>query len=65
MKPIHVGLVADPASPTHMAHRISDLDPPDDGDAWDIEVVSERSAGDVEPHGRAVRPHSVQSATPG
>jgi hypothetical protein len=43
MKPIHVGLVADPASPTKIAHRISDLDPPggEDRDAWDIEVVSE------------------------
>jgi hypothetical protein len=43
MKPIHIGLVADPASPTEMAHRISDLDPPggEDADAWDIEVVSE------------------------
>ena len=43
MKPIHIGLVADPASPTEMAHRISDLDPPGGEDAavWDIEVVSE------------------------
>ena len=43
MKPIHVGLVADPASPTKVARRMSDLDPPDgeDHDAWDIEVVSE------------------------
>jgi hypothetical protein len=43
MTPIHVGLVADPASPTAMAHRLSDLDPPggDDGGAWVFEVVSE------------------------
>ena len=43
MKPIHVGLVADPAAPTEVANRISDLDPPgrDDHKAWDIEVVSE------------------------
>ena len=43
MKPIHIGLVADPASPTEIARRMSDLDPPDgeDRDAWDIEVVSE------------------------
>ncbi len=43
MKPIHVGLVADPASPTEIANRISDLDPPgrEDRGAWDIEVVSE------------------------
>jgi hypothetical protein len=43
VKPIHVGLVADPASPTEIAHRVSDLDPPDGEErgAWDIEVVSE------------------------
>ena len=43
MKPIQVGLVADPASPTEIARRMSDLDPPggEDRDAWDIEVVSE------------------------
>ena len=43
MQPLQVGLVADPASPTEIAHRVSDLDPPggEDRDAWDIEVVSE------------------------
>lgn len=43
MKPFNVGLVADPASPTQMAHRIKDLDPPtgEHHDAWHIEVVSE------------------------
>jgi hypothetical protein len=43
VKPIQVGLVADPAAPTEIAHRVSDLDPPDGEDrgAWDIEVVSE------------------------
>ena len=43
MKPIHVGLVADPASPTKIARRMSNLDPPgrEDRDAWDIEVLSE------------------------
>ena len=43
MKPIQVGLVADPALPTDIAHRIGDLDPPGDGHRapWDIEVVSE------------------------
>src|SRR5512133_2270553 len=43
MKPIHIGLVADPASPTEMAHRISDIGPPggEDAGAWDIEVLSE------------------------
>jgi hypothetical protein len=43
MDPIHIGLVADPASPTKIARRMSALQPPD-GDgrrAWDIEVVSE------------------------
>src|SRR6187200_1112332 len=43
MMPIHVGLVADPASPTKIARGISNLDPPggEDRGAWDIEVVSE------------------------
>ena len=43
MKPINVGLVADPASPTEIARRMTGLDPPNgaDRDAWDIEVVSE------------------------
>src|SRR4051812_33779012 len=43
MKPIRVGLVADPASPTQIARQISDLDPSggEDRDAWDIELVSE------------------------
>src|SRR4051794_6659908 len=42
MKPIRVGLVADPASPTKIAHRISDLEAPrgDGHGSWDIEVVS-------------------------
>jgi hypothetical protein len=43
MTPIHVGLVADPASPTTIARRLRDLDPPRDRarHVWDIEVVSE------------------------
>jgi hypothetical protein len=43
MKRIQVGLVADPASPSEIARRLSDLEPPGGGDreAWDIEVVSE------------------------
>jgi hypothetical protein len=43
MKPINVGLVADPAKPTQIARRMSDLHPPggEDRDAWDIEIVSE------------------------
>ena len=43
MKPIRVGLVADPTAPTAIAHQISDLDPPrgEGVDAWEVEVVSE------------------------
>src|SRR3954451_6376921 len=43
MKLINVGLVADPASPTEIASRMSDLDAPggEDRDAWSVEVVSE------------------------
>src|ERR1700712_3138428 len=42
MKPIRVGLVADPAAPSEIAHRIGDLEPPGGRDrgAWDVEVVS-------------------------
>ena len=38
-----VGLVADPAAPTEIARRMSDLQRPgdEDGGAWDLEVVSE------------------------
>jgi hypothetical protein len=50
MKRIQVGLVADPASPTEIAHRLSDLAPPGgaDRDAWDIEIVSEPFTTDCE-----------------
>lgn len=49
MKPIHVGLVADPASPTEVARRMSDLQPPGAGrEAWDIEIVSESFTTDCE-----------------
>jgi hypothetical protein len=43
MNRINVGLVADPASPTEIARRMSGLDSPagEDRDAWDIEIVSE------------------------
>jgi hypothetical protein len=43
MERIRVGLVADPASPTQIASRMSGLDPPGGPDRvlWDIEVVSE------------------------
>src|SRR3954452_19320234 len=50
MKPINVGLVADPASPTEIARRLDDLDPPGgaDGRGWHIEVVSEPLTTDCE-----------------
>ena len=40
---VQVGLVADPASPTKIARRLSNLQSPggEGRDAWDIEVVSE------------------------
>jgi hypothetical protein len=43
MKLVNVGLVADPASPTEIARRMSGMDPPggEDRDAWSFEVVSE------------------------
>ncbi|MFD1715293.1 hypothetical protein ACFSBZ_12510 [Amnibacterium flavum] len=43
MEPIRVGLVADPASPTQVARRMTDLVPPSgaDADVWDVELVSE------------------------
>jgi hypothetical protein len=43
MEPIHVGLVVDPAAPTKIARRMSNLHPPggEDADAWDIQVVSQ------------------------
>jgi hypothetical protein len=43
VKTIHIGLMADPESPTEIAHRISDLRPSggNGGDDWNIEVVSE------------------------
>lgn len=43
MEPIRVGLVADPASPTAVARRMTDLTPPVDADAdgWIVELVSE------------------------
>ncbi len=43
MDRIHVGLVAEPASPTKIARRMGDLEAPgrEGGDARDLEVVSE------------------------
>jgi hypothetical protein len=43
MEPIRVGLVADPASPTAVARRMTDLTPPlaADADGWIVELISE------------------------
>ncbi len=42
MEPIHIGLVADPASPTEIARRLGPLDLPERGGrGWDVEVLSE------------------------
>ncbi|MEV5968229.1 hypothetical protein AB0L70_41065 [Kribbella sp. NPDC051952] len=41
MESIRVGIVADPAAPTVIARRLTDLSPLDGRDAWDITVVSE------------------------
>jgi hypothetical protein len=41
MKPMRVGLVADPAAPTQIARRMTDLSPLDGSGAWDVTVVSE------------------------
>jgi hypothetical protein len=43
MNRINVGIVADPASPTEIARRLTGLGSPagEDRDTWDIEVVSE------------------------
>jgi hypothetical protein len=56
MKPILVGLVADPALPTHMAHRIKDLEPPtgERHRAWAIQVVSEPFTAGCEDVGTAL-----------
>jgi len=50
MKPIRVGLVADPAAPTAIARQISDLAPPrgEGANSWDVEVVSEPFTTDCE-----------------
>jgi hypothetical protein len=56
MKSIRVGLVADPASPTEVARRMSDLEPPggENADVWHIEVVSEPFTTGSEDVGTAV-----------
>jgi hypothetical protein len=55
MKPIRVGVVADPASPTQVARRLTDLDPPGGDAAWDIEIVSEPFTIDSEDVDTALR----------
>jgi hypothetical protein len=41
MKPLRVGLVADPAAPTEVARGMTDLGPGDGSDPWDVSVISE------------------------
>lgn len=41
MRKLRVGLVADPAAPTAVARRMSDLTSPRTGQSWDIDIVSE------------------------
>ncbi len=41
MSSVRLGLVADPAAPTELAHRLTDLCPVEGSDEWDIAVVSE------------------------
>jgi hypothetical protein len=65
MKLINVGLVADPASPTEIARRMSGIDPPGGGDrdAWSIEVVSEpftMGSDDVDTAVARLREHARQ-----
>ncbi len=55
MRTVHVGLVADPAAPTAIARRLSDLSPPDGDVRWDITVVSEPFTTGSEDVGVAVR----------
>ena len=51
---IRVGLVADPAAPTEMAQGMTDLQPSDGSDVWDITVVSEPFTTGSEDVGTAV-----------
>ena len=55
MEPIHIGLVADPASPTAIARRLGPLDLPERGGrGWDIEVLSEAFTVGSEETGNAL-----------
>jgi hypothetical protein len=48
VKSIRIGLVADPAAPTAIARRMTDLSALDGSDAWDVTVVSEPFTTDSE-----------------
>ena len=62
MGSLRVGLVADPAAPTDIARRLTDLGPTDGSEPWDITVVSEpfttgsedveTATGRLQDHGR-------------
>jgi len=54
MEPIRVGLVADPAAPTEIAHSMTNLSPRDGDDVWDVTVVSEPFTTGSEDVGAAV-----------
>ncbi|MEI5674700.1 MULTISPECIES: hypothetical protein [unclassified Nocardioides] len=54
MQRIQIGLVADPAAPTAIARRMSDLGPGEKGASWDIAVVSEPFTTGSEDVGTAV-----------
>ncbi len=67
MEPIRVGLMADPASPTVVARRMTDLAPPigADADGWSIELVSEPftlGSEDVDVALERLRAHADQHA---
>ncbi len=66
MEPIRVGLVADPASPTAVARRMTDLTPPiaAAADSWIIELVSEPftlGSEDVDVALERLRAHAEQN----
>ncbi|MCH1866524.1 hypothetical protein [Nocardioides sp. CFH 31398] len=41
MRTLRIGLVAEPAAPTVIARTMTDLDAPEAGDSWDVDVESE------------------------
>ncbi|MGJ0389515.1 hypothetical protein [Microbacterium sp. CGR1] len=66
MEPIRVGLVADPASPTVVARRMTDLAPPiaAAADSWIVELVSEPftlGSEDVDVALERLRAHAEQN----